>query len=359
MNTINLLVFCGGKSAEHEISLVSAWNLLNTIDENKFVTQLITIDKSGMWFAHSVNDFLNQEPNPQTITIKDTSQPVAVQLGKPQEAFLNLATNEFLPAPDVIFPLLHGPNGEDGSMQGILKHLQIPFIGSGVLGSALCMDKAIAKQIMVQNTIPTSNFLTLSKHDFIDFESVKNELDLPLFVKPANLGSSVGISKVDTAKDFDSAIELAFSYDEKVIVEEFVKGVEVECAVLGYHDAIVSEPGTYIHSDDFFEFETKYLKNDQISMQIPAEFLTDEQREELKELSLRAYHALQCKGFARVDTFVTEDGRLLVNEINTIPGFTQNSMYPVLLEKKGISYNELVKTMCEQAIHEFEKSVRK
>ena len=355
MKKIRLLVLCGGQSAEHEISLVSAWNLLSTLPLSKFSVQLICIDKKGNWLLQSVTDFLQQQPHPTTISIPGTTQPLLVQPGNSNQSVFNLQANEFLPEFDVIFPLLHGPNGEDGSIQGLLRHIQKPFIGSSVLGSAICMDKVIAKQLFLQNKIPTSAFEVVHKNEKFDSNTIATRLGYPLFVKPANLGSSVGIRKAENEKELNEAIKNAFTYDKKVIVEEFVDGQEVECAVLGNEDLLVSEPGTYIHGDEFFDYDTKYLKNDEISMQIPAKILSEKQRSEVKELSKKAYNVLQCSGFARVDTFITKDGRFLVNEINTIPGFTQNSMYPVLMERSGIPYSDLVERMCELAIQQFKE----
>ena len=355
MKQLRLLVLCGGKSAEHSISLVSTWNLLNTLDAKQFDVTLIAIDKEGNWFLQDADDFLQQEPSPKTITIKDTTRPVLVKPGNTDEIFYNLKTNQFLKPIDVVYALLHGPNGEDGSMQGCLKQLQIPYIGSGVLGSAICMDKGVAKQLLQQNNIPTSQFLSFYKGDLVEYDSVVGKLGLPLFVKPANMGSSVGISKVENKDEFNAAIEEAFTFDTKIVIEEFVDGIEVECAILGNEQLEVSRPGTYVHSDEFFDFDTKYLKGNEVKMQIPAQALNEEQMAEVMELSKKAFTVLHCTGYARVDTFFTKNGDFLVNEINTIPGFTQNSMYPVLMENSGYTYNELVKRMCLLAIEKFSK----
>lgn len=352
MKKISLLVLCGGQSAEHQISLVSAWNLLNTLDENQFDCQLIAIDEQGNWHYQSIKEFLQQEPHPQKITIPNKGDSIYLLAGNQENKFYRVKENSFLPKVDVVFPLLHGPNGEDGKMQGLLEQLQIPFVGCDVLGSSVCMDKDVAKRLMREAGVPTSNYVAFSKSekDSFTFELVKEQFGLPLFVKPANMGSSVGINKVNTKEDFQNAVEEAFLYDTKIIIEEFIDGIEVECAVLGNEDSIVSQPGTYVHSDDFFDFDTKYLKNNEVTMQIPAQFLSKQQCEELMELSKKAYKALCCKGLSRVDTFVTKDGRYLVNEINTMPGFTQSSMYPVLMEKTGVPYNDLVKQLCELAM---------
>lgn len=354
MKQINLLVLCGGCSAEHDISLVSTWNLLDALNE-QFNCTLIAIDKQGKWYLQSISDFLAQDPNPNSITIPSQDEEILVQLGAGEQTFYNLETKTYLPKIDVVYPLLHGTNGEDGKVQGLLNLAQVPFIGCDVLGSAICMDKDIAKRLMIQANIPTSGYAVFYKgDDKPSYEQTKEDLGLPLFIKPANLGSSVGISKVSTEEEFYQAIEEAFQYDTKVLVEEFIDGIEVECAVLGNDQITVSQPGRYVHQDEFFDFDTKYLKNNEVGMEIPASFLTEEQVSELMELSGLAYLALECKGLARVDTFVTKDGQYFVNEINTLPGFTQNSMYPILMDKAGISYNDLVKQLCQLAIDRFQ-----
>ncbi|MBX2844959.1 MAG: D-alanine--D-alanine ligase [Saprospiraceae bacterium] len=354
MTKTHLLVLCGGKSAEHAISLISAWNLLKTISHESFDVTLIAIDKTGNWWLQDTARFLEQEAHPERISIPQRTSKVWVNPGPETDSFYLSDQGRFLPQVDVVFPLLHGPNGEDGSIQGLLKHLQIPYIGPSVLGASICMDKDVAKRLMLQANIPTSDFIALYKSAaHPDFQAVKEQLGLPLFVKPANLGSSVGINKVVDASSYHAALEEAFQFDEKIIIEAFVEGQEVECAVLGNDDCIVSEPGTYIHEDEFFDYDTKYLKGKEVGMQIPYAKLNAEQIEALKAISLQAYKALECKGLARVDTFVTPEGEFLVNEINTLPGFTQNSMYPLLMDAAGIPYNNLIKKLCALAISRF------
>lgn len=349
MKPTNLLILCGGISAEHKISLISARNLLDSLDSTRFNITLIAIDLRGKWFLQDNTEFLLQEPHAKTISIPDSQQQIAVIPGGNRCSFYSVSKKDYLPEFDVVFPVLHGPYGEDGTIQGLLKSLGIPYIGCDVLSSALCMDKSIAKQLMFQHSIPTSSFIEMNKGDHLLFNEVRQELSLPVFIKPANMGSSVGISKVHDEEEFIKAIDHAFTYDNKIIIEEFIEGIEVECAILGNHEIIVSEPGTYVHRDDFFDFDTKYLKNDEVSMQIPAQFLTSTQREAIKDLSAKVYKVLQCKGLSRIDTFVTKEGDFLVNEVNTLPGFTQNSMYAKLLEPLGLSLSDIVEELCELA----------
>lgn len=352
MNTLSLLVLAGGRSAEHHVSLVSAWNLCNKLkDSDLFELQLITIDLDGNWFLQDIDTYLKQESHTTKIDIGSREIEVLVKPGNSSNKLYLPNTASYLDHIDVVFPLLHGPNGEDGSMQGLLRHAQLPYVGPKVLGSAVCMDKQIAKQIMQNAGIPTSAFVTIHKDEPKSFEEVKEIVGLPMFVKPANMGSSVGISKVRSREEYEPAIAEAMKYDHKVIVEEFVDGIEVECAVLGNdHQLQVSVPGTYVHSDDFFDYDTKYLKDGEVIMQIPAASLTEEEQKEVMDLSLKAYQALCCAGLARVDTFFTTDRRFLVNEINTLPGFTQHSMYPILMEQMGVPYEQLVYQLCELAI---------
>ncbi len=359
MNPIKLLLLCGGKSAEHEISLISAWNLLNGIENSSFDVTLVGIDKGGNWFLQDIKAFLDQKANPKTIDIQTGGGSILLKPGKGNQKLFVEDTGTYLPELDVVFPLLHGPNGEDGRIQGVLEYLQLPYVGPGVLGSAVCMDKDVAKRLMQHGGIPTSDFITLHKSNqsHPSYENVRAKLGEILFVKPANLGSSVGINKVRDEAEYENALKEAFSFDEKIIIEEFVEGKEVEFAVLGNTDCVVSSPGAYTYSDDFFDYETKYLKNDEVRMEIPPKALSAEQIKELKGLALQTYKALNCIGLARVDIFVTPEGHYLVNEVNTIPGFTQNSMYPILMEDCGISYNNLIIRLCQLAMGRSQESL--
>lgn len=352
MNQIRLLILCGGRSAEHAISLISGWNVCNSLKNSKNIRlHLITISKEGNWFLQDISAFLNQNPNPDTIDFGSKDAPILLQAGNTKDKFFKIHDDTFMDEVDVVFPLLHGPNGEDGKVQGLLEMMQIPYIGPGVLSSAQCMDKVVAKTLMTQANIPTSDFMSFTIDDTISFDKVKERLGLPLFVKPANMGSSVGVSKVKDEHGFSEAIKTAFEFDQKIIIEEFVDGIEVECAVLGNDKPIVSQAGTYFHQDDFFDYDTKYKKNDEVVVQIPAERLTEDQQQQVQDLSLKAYKILGCEGLARVDTFYTNSGHFLVNEINTLPGFTQSSMYPILMEKRGVPYEELIQRLCDLAIN--------
>ncbi|MDR2964407.1 MAG: D-alanine--D-alanine ligase [Treponema sp.] len=316
-------ILFGGKSAEHEISLLSAKNVYDAMDKTRFDPVMIKIDKNGKW-----------------------------ELDNDQMLLLN---SDKLSPFDVIFPILHGPFGEDGTIQGFLKLANIPFVGSGVLGSAVGMDKDVMKRLLRDAGIPIGKFLTLKSHEPVpSFAEIKSALGAPVFVKPANMGSSVGISKVTEEPEFAAAVKDAFQYDTKIIMEEFIPGREIECAVLGNEDPIASIPGEIIPSHDFYSYDAKYIDEKGAALEIPAK-LDKETTKRIQEISVKVFQVLSCEGLSRVDFFLKDNGELIVNEINTIPGFTKISMYPKMWEASGISYTELITRLIELAIARHEK----
>lgn len=259
----------------------------------------------------------------------------------------------------MVFPVLHGPYGEDGSIQGLLKLANIPFVGSGVLGSAVGMDKDVMKRLLRDAEIPIADFLSFTCHNkkTINYKSIADKLGLPLFIKPANLGSSVGISKVNDENGFFMAIENAFQYDRKIIIEENITGREIECSVIGNDNPIASLPREIIsntENHEFYSYEAKYIDENEAVLQIPAK-LSQEKIEEVKELAILTYKVLCCEGMARVDFFMRQNGELIVNELNTIPGFTAVSMYPKLWEASGKSYTQIITYLIELALKRFEE----
>ena len=350
MSKQNILILFGGQSAEHEISLCSAWNVISNLDHDKYELICVGIDKQGQWFLQNEQKFLMQEPFAGSIQLLYSDQQIAVVPGLEKDQLFNFGSKETIHI-DVAIPMLHGPMGEDGTIQGLLEHLNIPYVGPDVLSASVCMDKDVAKRLMQQAKIPTSDFMTFNKSDDLQirYDKVIEKLGSPIFIKPANMGSSVGINKVEQESEFREAVELAFEHDEKIIIEQFVDGMEVECAVLGNDSLKVSFPGRYTHSDSFFAYDTKYLKGNEVGMEIPVEQLSNELIESIRAISLKAYRVLECKGMARVDTFVTKEGAFLVNEVNTIPGFTNTSMYPLLMKHLGMSYSELLDRLIELA----------
>ena len=353
---IRIGILFGGKSAEHEVSLQSAKNIVEAIDKNKYDVLLIGIDKNGQWYLNEASRFLLHTENPRLIALNQSSEHVALVPKDNENQLVNLTSHQSLGPIDVVFPVLHGPLGEDGTIQGLLKLFNIPFVGAGVLGSAVGMDKDVMKRLLRDAGLLTPDFLVYHKEsiDEIDFEQVKNRLGLPFFLKPANLGSSVGIHKVKDESQFQSAILDAFQYDTKILVEEFIKGREIECSVLGNENPIVSIPGEIIPQHDFYSYEAKYIDEKGALLEIPAR-LPAEITEQIQNIALRAFKVLCCEGMARVDFFLREEKEIFISEINTIPGFTKISMYPKLWEASGISYKELIDKLIQLALERFEK----
>ncbi len=341
---INVAIIFGGKSAEHEISLQSAKNVYDAIDKEKYNPILIGIDKKGRWV-------LQKNDNVGCVNFNkiDSTSPQIHIL--PGEGLL-VGTKENLEI-NVAFPILHGPLGEDGTVQGLLKLANIPFVGAGVLGSAVGMDKEIMKRLFRDEGIPIAKFLIFKKGDkLLKFSDTVESLGLPFFVKPANMGSSVGVSKVTTETEYKKALFDAFKYDNKIIVEEFIKGREIECGGLGNFEVIASIPGEIIPLYDFYSYESKYIDKDGAKLEIPAK-ISKETVAVIKNLTIKTFKLLSCEGLGRVDFFLKENGEVIINEINTIPGFTKISMYPKLWEASGISYTNLIDKLIQFAIERF------
>lgn len=350
---ISVGILFGGKSAEHEVSLQSAKNVYDAIDRDKYRPVLIGIDKSGRWLLNDSARFLLNAGDPRRIRLNEESDPAALfpQCGG---RLFNLARpGDDAQAVDVVFPLLHGPYGEDGTVQGLLKLADVPFVGAGVLGSAVGMDKDVMKRLLRDGGIPIGKFLALKRHEpFPAFDAAVRQLGLPFFVKPANMGSSVGISKIRHEGEYLPGLETAFDYDRKIILEEFIKGRELECSVLGSEEPAASLPGEVIASHDFYSYEAKYLDEKGAALQIPAQ-VSGEVRQAVQELAVKTFQTLNCEGLGRVDFFLQDDGRLMVNEINTMPGFTAISMYPKLWEASGLSYTALISRLIELALRRY------
>lgn len=304
-------VLFGGKSAEHEVSIQSAKNVINALDKKKYQVIPIKINKAGKFNSSIIKNF------------------------------------------DVIFPVMHGPFGEDGSMQGFLKLTGVPYVGAGVLGSALGMDKDVMKRLFQNAGIPVGGFITFRTGDKINFTKIKKEFGLPLFIKPANMGSSVGINKVRNESEFKKAIKEAFKFDTKIMIEEFINGREVECAVLGNDYPMASLPGEIISNQEFYSYNAKYVDEGYV-IEIPAK-INKKIIKKIQELAIKVFKTLNCEGLGRVDFFLKRNGTIVVNEINTIPGFTNISMYPKLWEASGIPQTKLLDRLIELAIERFKK----
>jgi D-alanine-D-alanine ligase len=339
---IRVAILTGGRSSEHEIALASARSVVDSLDPERYEAVAIEIGRDGRWALEpgSRGELTNGGP-----ALRDSG-------GKPQApaeaaGTLPVPVRETTPAMlgevDVVFPVLHGPFGEDGTVQGLLELAGVPYVGAGVAASALCMDKDLMKAVLRDRGIPVARNVTLRPG-----EPWENPFGFPVFVKPARLGSSVGITKATTPEELDAGVELAFRHDEKVLVEEFVDGVEVECGVLGNETPLPSLPGEIVAHADWYDFGAKYDEGG-MELVIPPR-LDDEVVDRIQELSVRAFVATDCEGMARVDCFVRGDGEVLINELNTIPGFTATSVYAKLFAASGIAYPELLDRLIQLAL---------
>lgn len=358
MSKIKLGILCGGQSAEHEVSVNSAKNVIQALDKNKYDIRIIFINKKGEWdLLNSPELFLAHE-NPLPL-LNDSHHPkVNVTFGEDKKTLMT-SSNEAQHFPiDVIFPILHGTHGEDGTVQGLLELANIPYVGPGVLGSAICMDKDVTKRLLQNADILTNRFLVF--HDYeknkINYKAVTKKLGSPIFIKPANTGSSVGISKVKNAKQFRAAIELAFQYDHKILIEECIKGREIECAVLGNDDPQASLPGEIIVHHEFYTYEAKYIDPNGADVVIPAKNLPKAIINKIQTIAKKTFKTLCCEGMARVDFFITPRNKIYVNEVNTIPGFTQISAYPKMWMASGLSYSALLDRLIELALERFTRN---
>ena len=354
---LRVAILFGGKSAEHEISLISARNIVDAMDKKKYEVVAIGIDKQGRWHLDEDARLLGGKDQSK-VEFSDARNAAAVLPGETATPMVRPTGGGF-GAVDVVFPILHGPFGEDGTVQGLLKLANLPFVGAGVLGSAVGMDKDVMKRLLRDSKIPIPKFLAFERSDNISFTKVKKALGMPLFIKPANLGSSVGISKVSKPTEFSAAVKEAFRYDNKIVIEEFIRGREIECSVLGNEKPIASLPGEIIVNREFYSYDAKYIDDQGARLEIPAK-LPKRVVKNVREMALRAYQALCCEGMARVDFFVKVNGRVIVNEINTIPGFTKISMYPKMWAASGISYSKLIDRLIQLAIqrHRSEKRLK-
>jgi D-alanine-D-alanine ligase len=346
-------VIFGGRSAEHEISVQSAKSIIKALDKERFEPVLIGIDKSGRWFLNDESVFLLHPGDRKLFQLQQTEEEVML-VGKDRASHIvDVEDSRDFGTIDVAFPVLHGPYGEDGSVQGLFKLANIPYVGADILGSAVGMDKDVMKRLLRDAGIPNSRFVVIRAADGYGREALQkqldeNGLDFPLFVKPANLGSSVGITKARGPEGLHEAVRKAFRYDRKVIIEETIVGREIECAVLGNDDPVASIPGEIRPADEFYSYRAKYVDENGADLVIPAD-LDEALCEKVRSTAVETFRVLCCSGLARVDMFVTEAGDIYVNEINTLPGFTSISMYPKLFEASGIPYTELISRLIDLA----------
>jgi D-alanine-D-alanine ligase len=347
---ITVGILFGGKSAEHEVSLQSARNVFDAIDKDKYEPVLIGISKAGQWLSHrDPTRFILDADDPARVRLDETGDAVSLT---PQSNGRIAGMAEQI---DVVFPLLHGPFGEDGTVQGLLKLADLPFVGAGVLASAVGMDKDVMKRLLRDAGIPIGGFCALRAHERVPaYDEVVARLGAPLFIKPANMGSSIGVSKARDAAEYRRAIEEAFRYDTKLIMEECIEGRELECSVLGNEEPIASLLGEVRSSHEFYSYKAKYLDENGAALDIPAT-LPESMVKAMQRVAISTFQALGAEGLSRIDFFLKDDGAILVNEINTMPGFTRISMYPKLWDASGISYTELIDRLIELAFRRFAK----
>jgi D-alanine-D-alanine ligase len=339
---INLVVIYGGQSAEHDVSCVTASHVLRAANPSRYRTIPVAISRNGEWSLPTFSELPSGGVDPQQLPARLEAS------GTPTTQ--SVVTSSMPAGPTVVMPLVHGPLGEDGTLQGLLEIMGVAYVGSGVLSSALAMDKAMAKTVFAQAGIPQGKYMSLRDDSLTPaaLADVVSRLGFPIFVKPANMGSSVGVSKATTPEELQAAAQHAADYDEWIVFEEAIAGRELEVAVIGNRMPRASVVGEIIPGNDFYDYEDKYV-TDSATLMIPAQ-LTQQQSDELRELALRAYATLRCEGMARVDFFFEENGRgFLCNEINTIPGFTPISMYPKMWEASGLSYSDLIDELVQHA----------
>lgn len=345
-------VVFGGRSAEHEVSLQSAKNVLDALDPDKYELILIGIDREGRWYRQEETRLLFDASRPLPNLCASGSTEVALVARGEHSSLLDLSGKGESSALDVVFPVLHGPYGEDGSVQGLCKLANLPCVGAGILGSAVGMDKDVMKRLLRDAGIPIPRFFVLRREEpRVDWNEATNALGSPVFVKPANLGSSVGVSRAGTPDEYQHAVADAFRYDTKVLVEECVAGREIECSVLGNTDPLASVPGEIRTGSGhvFYDYEAKYIDENGAELVIPAQ-LDRVTSDRVRGLAVRTFKVLCCDGMARVDMFLRATGEVVVNEINTIPGFTRISMYPKLWEATGLSYRELIDRLIQLSL---------
>jgi D-alanine-D-alanine ligase len=327
---VRVAVLAGGRSSEHDISLASARSVVDALDPERYETRTIEIGRDGAWALPAAPGTPELPGGAARLPIPTAASPAA------------------LGGIDVVLPILHGPFGEDGTVQGLLELAGVPYVGSGVAASALCMDKDLFKAVLRDRGIPVAPNITLRPGDAVD-----NPFGYPVFVKPARLGSSVGISKVRSPDELEDAVALARRHDDKVLVEEFQPGIEVEVGVLGNRDPVASVVGEIVAHADWYDFEAKYAEGG-MELVVPAR-IPDDVQENVRRIAIDSFVATDCEGMARVDFFVRPDGAVVVNELNTIPGFTATSVYAKLFAASGIPYADLLDRLVALALERHER----
>ncbi len=344
---MNIYLIYGGKSAEHDISIISAFHIMQEIYYEYYQVQPIFITQEGTWLKGEPIE--SKENVPTLQALRDTDLP-------------EFDIRELKTEGSVVFPVLHGPNGEDGTVQGLFETLSVPYVGAGVLASAAGMDKIVSKILFQDAGIPIVPYQTVTPSEWTarpdeTAEKIMAKLPFPMYVKPANLGSSVGISEVNNEEELKAGIEQAFEYDNRVLIEKGIKGTEVEVAVLGNADVHTSVVGALVKESQFYDYESKYVDSD-VTLQIPANIPKDISVR-LREYATKAFIAIDGSGLSRVDFFLTDEEDIYINEVNTFPGFTPISMYPKLWEETGLSYGDLIEELIQLGLSRHEERTKR
>lgn len=342
---MKIILLYGGRSAEHDVSLLSAFSVVNAVYYNYYQVQLVMITRDGQWLKGSL---LTEAPtSKEVLNLTDSAyQGTPIQPGEIKEEDA------------IVFPLLHGPNGEDGTIQGFLETIGMPYVGAGVLTSACGMDKIMTKYILQAAGIPQVPYVPVLKNYWKEnpkkvFEQCEGSLLYPMFIKPANMGSSVGITKAENREELQNALQEAYRYDTRAIVEQGIEAREIEVAVLGNEDVRTTMPGEIVKDVAFYDYNSKYLDN-KIEMQIPAQ-IPEETQAKAQEFAKKAYTMIGGSGLSRCDFFLTNKNELFLNELNTMPGFTEFSMYPLLWEKTGLPYGDLIEELIQLGVNRFKQ----
>ncbi|WP_429950161.1 D-alanine-D-alanine ligase [Enterococcus sp. AZ170] len=351
---MKITLLYGGRSEEHDVSILSAYSVLNAIYYNYYQVQLVFISKDGQWVK---GPLLSEKPTSKEILKLTWSEDGETDKWGEFTGRVIMPC-EIKEEDTIVFPVLHGPNGEDGTIQGFLETLGLPYVGAGVLASANAMDKIMTKYLLQTAGIPQVPFVPVLRSDWKEnprkvFEQCEGSLIYPVFVKPANMGSSVGISKAENREELQNALEEAYRYDSRAIVEQGIEAREIEVAILGNEDVRTTLPGEIVKDVEFYDYNSKYIDN-QITMKIPAE-VPDEVHQKAREFAKKAYTILDGSGLSRCDFFLTSKNELFLNELNTMPGFTEFSMYPLLWENMGLKYSDLIEELIQLALNRFKQ----
>lgn len=356
---MKITVLYGGVSAEHDISVISAYNIINALLNKEYEIQPIYIRRDNVWLKGPLVE--ESLVSSEALILEEAVVESWTDSESPSTGYV-IKPGDILEEDTVVFPVLHGPNGEDGTIQGFLEVLNMPYVGADVISSAVGMDKIVSKQLFDHAGLPQVPYVAFTETDWKNdrdslIQKCEGNLLYPFFIKPANMGSSVGISKVDTQEELIEAVEAALEYDRRIVVEQGIIADECEVAVLGNDDAHASVVGKLLKDADFYDYEEKYINNT-VQMEIPAQ-MDESTSTKLQHYALEAYRAIGGCGLARVDFFVSKNGDIYINEINTMPGFTQYSMYPVLWQATGLEYRDLVEELIQLGISRYKKKVSK